>query len=406
MTKTTLIVYNVRVSKSVKVRLLCTSAGGYIYLAGEIMSVFNVELKKVVDDSYEIEVGHELEQKLIDDIKAGLVGNIKKFAVVTDSNVKPLYADKIFGMLRDNGYKCDLIVFPAGETSKTRETKEFIEDTMLEKGYRRDCCIIAVGGGVVTDIAGFVAGTYGRGVPFINYATTLLAAADASVGGKTAVDTPLATNLIGLFNQPEKVYIDISTWRTLPQRQLSSGLAETIKHGCIADRKFFDYISENMDKIFAVDDEVCEHIAHENCKVKYQVVMKDERESGLREILNLGHTVGRAIETVSGYKLLHGEAVSIGLVAEVKLAEKLGYCTAEDVKLVAEILEKAKLPVAIPDYIDREALVKKLYTDKKVRDGKLRFVLQKGIGDIMEFEGGQYALPVSEDTAREIIMSI
>lgn len=367
------------------------------------MSVFNVELKKVVDDSYEIEVGHELEQKLVSDINNGLVGNIRKFAVITDSNVKELYADKIFGMLQENGYKCDLIVFPAGETSKTRETKEFIEDTMLEKGYRRDCCIIAVGGGVVTDISGFVAGTYGRGVPFINYATTLLAAADASVGGKTAVDTPLATNLIGMFNQPEKVYIDISAWKTLPPRQLSSGLAETIKHACLASSDLFDYLSENMDTIFSFDDKVCEHIAAENCRIKYNVVMKDERESGLREVLNLGHTVGRAIETVSGYKLLHGEAVAIGLTAEVMLAKKLGYCTDEDVERVKALLGKAKLPTEIPDYIDREALVKKLYTDKKVRDGKLRFVLQDGIGAIKEFDGGQYALPVSEELAREII---
>lgn len=370
------------------------------------MSVFNVELKKVVDDSYEIEVGHDLEQKLISDIKNGLVGGIKKFAVVTDSNVKELYAEKICGLLEESGYKWDLIVFPAGETSKTRETKEFIEDSMLEKGYRRDCCIIAVGGGVVTDIAGFVAGTYGRGVPFINYATTLLAAADASVGGKTAVDTPLATNLIGMFNQPEKVYIDISAWRTLPQRQLSSGMAETIKHACLASRDLFDYLCENMDRIFAFDDDACGHIAAENCRIKYSVVMKDERESGLREVLNLGHTVGRAIETVSGYRLLHGEAVSIGLVAEVMLAKKLGYCTEDDVRRVKELLEKAKLPTAVPDYIDREALVKKLYTDKKVRDGKLRFVLQDGIGAVKEFDGGQYALPVSEELASEIIMSI
>ena len=181
------------------------------------MSNFKVELKKVVDDSYEIEIGYELEQKLIDDLKAGLVGKISKFVVVTDSNVKELYADKIYKMLEEAGYKTDLISFPAGELSKTRATKEYVEDTMLAKGYRRDCCIIAVGGGVVTDLAGFVAGTYGRGIPFINYATTLLAAADASVGGKTAVDTPLATNLIGLFNQPQKVYLDIATWKTLPQ---------------------------------------------------------------------------------------------------------------------------------------------------------------------------------------------
>ncbi|MCH5192357.1 MAG: 3-dehydroquinate synthase [Oscillospiraceae bacterium] len=370
------------------------------------MSTFNVELKKVVDDSYEIEIGYELGQKLIDDIKSGLVGKINKFAVVTDSIVKDLYAEKIYNLLIQNGYKSDLIVFPEGEKSKTRETKEFIEDSMLAKGYHRDCCIIAVGGGVVTDIAGFVAGTYGRGVPFINYATTLLAAADASVGGKTAVDTPLATNLIGLFNQPKKVYIDISTWKTLPQRQVSSGLAETIKHACISSREFFDYILNNMDAIFENNDEVCQHIAHENCKVKYHVVMKDERESGLREILNLGHTVGRAIETVSEYKLLHGEALSIGLIAEVKLANKLGYCTDEDETLLIKALEKAKLPVKIPDYIDREELVKKLYTDKKVKNGQLRFVLQKGIGDIMVFDGEQYAKPISEEMAREIIMAM
>ena len=370
------------------------------------MSNFKVELKKVVDDSYEIEIGYELEQKLIDDLKAGLVGKISKFVVVTDSNVKELYADKIYKMLEEAGYKTDLISFPAGELSKTRATKEYVEDTMLAKGYRRDCCIIAVGGGVVTDLAGFVAGTYGRGIPFINYATTLLAAADASVGGKTAVDTPLATNLIGLFNQPQKVYLDIATWKTLPQRQLSSGLAETIKHACLADREFFDYLSEHIKDVLAVKDEVCRHIAEKNCEIKYQVVMKDERESGLREVLNLGHTVGRAIETVSDYKLLHGEAVAIGLVAEVKMAERFGYCTTEDEAAMVAMLKQADLPTEIPDYIDREALVKKLYTDKKVRDGHLRFVLQHGIGAIEVFDGDQYAKAIPESLAREIIMEM
>ena len=370
------------------------------------MSNFKVELKKVVDDSYEIEIGYELEQKLIDDLKAGLVGKISKFVVVTDSNVKELYADKIYKMLEEAGYKTDLISFPAGELSKTRETKEYVEDTMLAKGYRRDCCIIAVGGGVVTDLAGFVAGTYGRGIPFINYATTLLAAADASVGGKTAVDTPLATNLIGLFNQPQKVYLDIATWKTLPQRQLSSGLAETIKHACLADKEFFNYLSEHIEDVLAVKNEVCRHIAEKNCEIKYQVVMKDERESGLREVLNLGHTVGRAIETVSDYKLLHGEAVAIGLVAEVKMAEHFGYCTAEDEAAMVALLKQAKLPTEIPDYIDREDLVKKLYTDKKVRDGHLRFVLQHGIGAIEVFDGDQYAKAIPESLAREIIMEM
>lgn len=370
------------------------------------MSIFNVELKKIVDDSYEIEIGFCLVDKLISDIQNGLVGNITKFAVVTDSTVKELYADNILKRILSAGYKADLFVFEAGEINKTRKTKELIEDAMLEKGYRRDCCIIAIGGGVVTDLAGFVAGTFGRGVPFINYATTLLAAADASVGGKTAVDTPLATNLIGLFNQPEKVYLDIATWKTLPKRQIASGLAETIKHACIASKDFFEYLSDHMSEILNIDEVACEHIANENCKIKYEVVMKDERESGLREVLNLGHTVGRAIETVSDYKLLHGEALAIGIVAEAKLANKLGFMTDIQKDEVIALLKKANLPTEIPDYIDREDLVKKLYTDKKVKNGQLRFVLQKGIGDVVEFSEGVYATTIEETTAREIILDM
>jgi len=264
----------------------------------------------------------------------------------------------------------------------------------------------AIGGGVVSDLAGFVAGTFGRGVPFINYSTTLLSAADASIGGKTAVDTPLATNLIGLFNQPKKVYIDIEAWKTLPEKQLYSGLAETIKHACLDSRELFDYLNAHMEDILSFDRAACEHIANENCRIKYQVVMKDERESGLREVLNLGHTVGRAIETVSDYRLLHGEAVSIGMVAQVKLANRLGYVSADEENEVMELLKKAHLPVEIPDYINREALVKKLYTDKKVRDGRLRFVLQKGIGAVVEFSEGVFATPIEESVAREIIMSM
>lgn len=367
------------------------------------MSVFNVELKKVVDDSYEIEIGYDLKNKLVNDIERGLVGNIRKFAVITDSNVAELYAKPISENLVRAGYDVDMFVFPAGEKSKTRETKARIEDAMLEKGYRRDCCVIAVGGGVVTDISGFVAGTFGRGVPFINYATTLLAAADASVGGKTAVDTPLATNLIGLFNQPEKVYIDIASWSTLPEREVRSGMAETIKHACLASEDMFEFLEENMDDIMEFSSFACEYIAENNCQIKYKVVMQDEREAGLREVLNLGHTVGRAVETVSDYNLLHGEAVAIGLVAQAMLSESFGYMEKEQVDRVIALLKKAGLPTTIPSYIDKEVLVKKLYTDKKVRNGKLRFVLQRGIGDVVEFSTGVFAMAVEEEVAREII---
>ena len=370
------------------------------------MSTFQVQLKKTVDDSYEIEVGRSLMRKLADDLADGLMGDIHRFALITDSRVDTLYAQPLCRMLQDIGFTGDIYSFPAGERSKTRETKAEIEDRMLAAGYRRDCFVLAVGGGVVSDLAGFLAGTYGRGVPFVNYATTLLAAADASVGGKTAVDTPLATNLIGLFNQPKKVYIDIDCWNTLPLREISSGLAETIKHACLADPEFFMYLEEHMDDIMKFTPDVCEHMARRNCEIKYQVVMKDERESGLREVLNLGHTVGRAIETLSGYRLLHGEAVSIGLAAACALSVKMGYMTGGEANRVGKLLNRAGLPAGIPGYIDREALIRKLYTDKKVRNGHLRFVIPRGIGEIVEFRPGVYAEEISEGTVREIIMGM
>jgi len=412
------------------------------------VSTFNVELKRVVDDSYEIEIGRSLAGKLADDLRAGLIPGRRRFALITDSTVESLFAPDIRDCLLSAGFEGEIFSFPAGEPSKTRETKSALEDRMLAAGYRRDCFVLAVGGGVVSDLAGFLAGTYARGVPFINYATTLLAAADASVGGKTAVDTPLATNLIGLFHQPRKVYIDIDAWRTLPPRQISSGLAETVKHALLAetlrpagrsdlpgpasltdppgpagrsdlsgrsdlpgpaapaDRAFFEYLEEHMEAIRNHDPSACEWIARQNCSVKYQVVMKDERETGLREILNLGHTVGRAVETESAYRLTHGEAVSIGLAAACALSVRLGYMTEQEAARVRRLLARAGLPAGIPAYVDREALLRRLYTDKKVRNGRLRFVLPQGIGAVVEFSPGVFAREISEETAREILLAL
>jgi 3-dehydroquinate synthase len=370
------------------------------------MSTFHVELKRVVDDSYEIEIGRSLAGKLADDLRSGLIPGRRRFALITDTTVETLYAGEILDRLLSAGFEGKIFSFPAGELSKTRETKADLEDRMLSAGFRRDCFVLAVGGGVVSDLAGFLAGTYGRGVPFINYATTLLAAADASVGGKTAVDTPLATNQIGLFHQPRKVYIDIDAWRTLPPRQISSGLAETVKHAVLADRAFFKYLEEHMEAIRNHDPDACEAIARQNCSVKYQVVMKDERETGLREVLNLGHTVGRAVETESGYRLTHGEAVSIGLAAACALSVRLGSMMEEEAARVRRLLARAGLPTGIPTYIDREALLRRLYTDKKVRNGRLRFVLPQGIGAVVEFAPGVFAREISEETAREILLAM
>ncbi len=364
---------------------------------------FNCILKKIVDDSYDIEISRGLEDTLVTDMKNGLCTKASKYAVVTDSNVKELYAENICKKLVKAGLEAHLFVIPAGEKSKTRAMKEFVEDSMLEKGFRRDCAVIAVGGGVVSDLAGFVAGTFGRGVPFVNYATTLLSAADASVGGKTAVDTPLATNLIGMFNQPKKVYIDIETWKTLDRTEISSGLSETIKHACLGDKELFEFLEKNIEKVFENHGETCEYIARRNCKVKYQVVMQDERESGLREILNLGHTVGRAVETVSDYRLSHGEAVAIGMAAQVRLGYSLGFISKENMNRVIDLYKRAELPVTVPEYVDKQALVKKLYTDKKVRGGKLRFVFQKEIGDVVCFGENLYSHEIEEERIREIL---
>lgn len=363
----------------------------------------NVSLKRVVDDSYDIEIGYDLCDRLAADLKDGLVGDRKNLALITDNTVGRLYAPDMLEKLGKAGFKVEMFTIPDGEKSKTRQMKQMLEDSMLEKGFRRDCAVIALGGGVVTDLAGFTAGTFGRGVPFVNYATTLLAAADASVGGKTAVDTPLATNLIGMFYQPKKVYIDIDTWKTLPKEQISSGLAETIKHGCLGDRELFEYLEKHIEKVFDCDEKVCGYIARHNCEVKYKVVMQDERESGLREVLNLGHTVGRAVETVSDYRLLHGQAVAIGLCAQALLGERLGFISKENVRRVQSLCQRAGLPTKIPDYVDRDELLDKLYTDKKVRNGKLRFVFQKQIGEMVCFGENDYGKQISREQIAEIL---
>lgn len=367
------------------------------------MPKMKVELKKVVDNSYDIEIGRNLIDILVEDIVSGKLFSPSRIIIITDSTVKDLYGDRISQMLTERAVKNDLLYFTAGEQSKTRKTKEQLEDRMLELGCKRDCAVLAVGGGVVSDIAGFTAATFGRGVPYIVYSTTLLSAADASVGGKTAVDTPLATNLIGAFYQPKKVYIDTKSWETLPIRQISCGLSETIKHACIADTDFFNYLEENIERLIALDETVCAHVAMKNCEIKSNVVAKDEHESGLREVLNLGHTVGRAIETESNYKLLHGEAVSIGLVAQAKLSVMLGLLDVKSEKRLEALLKRSALPTKIPKDISVENLLKRLYTDKKVRDGKLRFVIMDRIGSIAVFSKDNWAKEIEEETIGKIL---
>lgn len=372
------------------------------------MTAFRVSLKRVVDDSYDIEIGWDLFDSLLNDLNHGIVPGIAKVAVVTDSKVEEMYGRALLERLTAVGFACHLFSIPDGERSKTRDNKAILEDHLLAKGYGRDCCMIALGGGMVSDLTGFVAGTFCRGVPYLNYSTTLLSAADASVGGKTAVNTPVATNLIGMFHQPIKVYIDLQTWSTLPIREFRSGLAETIKHACMADYGFFEYLERYMSRILTsdqlvLDAEVCEHIAYKNCQIKYSVVEQDEKETNLRQVLNLGHTAGRAVEALSGYELLHGEAVAIGLAFQAKLACKLGYVTEEERDRVCRLLLGAGFEIDIPSYITPSMLVEKMYTDKKVRSGKIRFVFMSGIGSIRQFEDGAYSVAIPEEVIYEVM---
>lgn len=367
------------------------------------MSEFQVNLEKKTDDSYSIEVGYGLWSKMAEEMKTTL-GQCR-VAVITDTNVARIFGNRMMESLEKAGIQAELFSFPAGEEYKTRETKAFLEDKLLEKGYGRDSGIIALGGGTVSDLAGFLAGTYCRGIPYVTYATTLLAAADASIGGKTAVDTPTATNMIGLFYQPKKVYLDLDTWNTLPKREISNGLAETIKHACLGDVAFFDYLEEHMTLIRQLDRSVCQQVAEANCRIKYTIVCQDEGENGLREGLNLGHTLGRALETVSGYELRHGEAVSIGLVAQLKLAEARGFVCEKEVKRVEQLLLAAGLPITLPEGTNKEKLLDKLYTDKKVRKGSLRFVLQKGIGNLAVAEDGSLGHKVEREEVLQLLLN-
>ncbi|EDM26552.1 3-dehydroquinate synthase [Lentisphaera araneosa HTCC2155] len=366
------------------------------------MATFHVPLKKTVDDSYDIQIGFNLFSTLIEDLKNGLFPKANKLALITDSNVLPLYASNLILAIKEEGFTVELFSMPAGEHSKTRETKIRLENEMLDKGFGRDSAVIALGGGVVSDLAGFLAGTFGRGIPFANYSTTLLSAADASVGGKTAVDTPHATNLIGLFNQPVKVYIDIATWSTLPDREVRAGLAETIKHACLADAEFFAWLEANITKIASAEDakldaEACEFIAEANCRIKYDVVSRDEKEANLRQVLNLGHTAGRAMETLFEYQLLHGECVAVGLSIQALLANKLELISDEDHRRVDALIALCGLPTEVPEEISTEELVEKMYTDKKVRSGQIRFVLMDGIGAMKTFENGSYTKALADD---------
>jgi len=344
------------------------------------MEVCRVGLKEDADNSYDIFIDKGLFGNIADELKAKPIANA--YAIITDSNVGKLYGKKLLKNLKNKNLHAHLISFPTGEKSKTRKTKEKVEDDMMRLSLRRDTCIIALGGGVVGDVAGFAAATYMRGVPYIQVPTTLLAMVDSSIGGKVGVDTIQAKNVIGAFYQPKRVIIDLNFLKTLPKNELANGLAEMIKHALINDVNFFHFLEKNIDKILKYDLNILKHAIKRSYEIKASVVIQDEKEKGLRRILNYGHTIGHAIESALNYNISHGQAIAIGMGYAAKLSAKLGFLHEGSVVRQNNLLEYIGLPHRLSHHkLKPGKIVKFIEYDKKIVNSRLNFVLLKSIGD-------------------------
>ena len=304
----------------------------------------------------------------------------KQVAVVTNTTVAPLYLEQLTLSLQGFGVSVLPIILPDGESYKNTQTLNIIYDALLQNRCERSTTLIALGGGVIGDLTGYAAATFLRGVPFIQIPTTLLSQVDSSVGGKTGINHPLGKNMIGAFYQPQVVLADIDTLKTLPPREFSAGMAEVIKYGLMRDAEFFDWLERNVEALMALDEQALSYAIYRSCQNKADLVALDEHEQGDRALLNLGHTFGHAIENAMGYGVwLHGEAVAAGTILAADLSQRLGWLTPADSKRVAEILQAAKLPVTAPN-LGVERYLDLMGHDKKVEDGKIRLVLQQGIG--------------------------
>jgi 3-dehydroquinate synthase len=311
--------------------------------------------------------------------------------VVSDENVAPLYADRLRDTLaRAHGttVRMATLVLPAGEAHKNLDAVAHVLDALARLGATRDACVLALGGGVVGDIAGFAAACWMRGIDFVQFPTTLLAMVDASVGGKTGVDHPAGKNLIGAFHQPRAVVADLGTLATLPDRELRAGFAEVIKVASIGDADFFAWLEDHADALLQRDAEALGHAIATGCRFKAGVVARDEREAGERALLNFGHTFGHALEAEAGYgTLLHGEAVAIGMVLAARLSERLGMAGHGDAERLRGLLARIGLPTDPPPGLSAEALLARMRLDKKNRAGSLRLILWRGIGRAELVEG-------------------
>jgi len=344
------------------------------------MHVVKVELGA---RSYDILIGVKLD-KLGDEMGKLRFG--RKTAVVTNPTVNKLYGQRVLKTLTAADFRAMPVEVPDGEQYKTLDWANAVFTALLINTFDRRSPLVALGGGVIGDLTGFAASCYMRGMPFVQVPTTLLAMVDSSVGGKTGVNHPMGKNMIGAFYQPKLVLMDLDTLKTLPKEEFLAGMAEVIKYGVIWDRELFDFLGKNREKILAQEHGPLGHIIRRSCEIKADVVSKDEREGGLRAILNFGHTLGHAVETLSNYMVRHGEAVAIGMVYAAKLAHRMGQCDAKVPDRAEKMISDYGLPVSLSVLKRRPSvteLMGAIQVDKKAEGGKVRMVLPKKIGEVV-----------------------
>jgi 3-dehydroquinate synthase len=359
------------------------------------MRSMKVNLDKKILSSYEISIG----SGIIDRMALLIAKNHKagRHIVITDSNVGKIYGPELLSALKGVGLNADLIEFASGETSKNIQTVLDIVEKLLEREADRSSMLIALGGGVAGDMVGFVASVFMRGVPYIQIPTTLIGQVDSAIGGKTAVDLPSGKNLLGTFYQPRAVFIDLQYLATLPDKEFNNGLAEIIKYGIIDDEKMFRQLEDNMESIRKRDPVLLLKLVENCCRIKKSIVEIDEKELGLRRILNFGHTLGHAIEAESDYAVSHGDGVALGMLAAASISVKAGYLDRAQQEQLEKLIVKAGLPGRIPEEISTAGIISRLKTDKKKKGDTIHFVLLKKIG--MPFVNGG----ISDETITGVI---
>jgi len=330
-------------------------------------------------NSYNIHIGSGLLTQTGRQLKEN--GLADKVIIITNPIVERLYGSSLKQSLTGEGFKVTVLQVPDGEEQKSLEVASRLYNDLTDSYCERTTPILALGGGVIGDLTGFVTATYLRGVPLIQIPTTLLAQVDSSIGGKVAVNHGRLKNKIGAFYQPRLVISDIATLRTLTTRELSEGLAEVIKYAVIRDKEFFAYLEENLDRIKSLDERLLEDIVYKSAKIKAEVVEKDEKDSGLRNILNYGHTVGHAIESASDFKVGHGKAIALGMLAAGRISIKLGLMDKNELIRLKSIIQRAELMTELPD-LEVEKLIQAIKHDKKILGGKIRFILPQSLGSV------------------------